>query len=115
MTKHKRTVLSTLKKALRLISRKESWHQGSYAGDKDGFECSLESKSAKRFCALGAVARQCEGGYVSNLFDDTVDELLIDLRKTGSMCGVATYNDSHTHNDVVKLFEKTIKRLEKTA
>jgi hypothetical protein len=100
-----------LRQARELISDPAHWTQGEYARDADGNFAAVYDPAAVCFCSLGAIAK------VMNISDpDAVSlfepaEILDDI--CFAKCGVKAYgfNDSHTHAEVLSLFDAAIARL----
>jgi len=102
------TPLETLKAARDLISDPARWTQGEYARDADGIVIRPWSKNATCFCAYGAIQRFTET-------EDAVSEADFFLKKTCTekfQLDVVTLNDTHTHAEVLALFDAAIAELE---
>lgn len=105
-----KTVPTVLKRARALLAAK-GWTQGSMAVNANGEAVAIQSRRAASFCALGAVHRVTgnipDGGLYS-----TVRRALMDTAGTS----VVAYNDapSCTKSKVLRLFDRTIARLQKT-
>lgn len=79
-----------LKRAIEIISRPGVWSRGAISKNRENFEVLVTSKSACRFCAVGAVARaQFELGFplerdvygVQNVYEITPVKLLNKVTK----------------------------------
>lgn len=100
-------IIDTLKKARRLISRPDRWTTGHLAVTKTGQPTSVHSPTAHRFCALGALLKVArDAGEIP-----TALRLLQPLMK--GAINLAVYNNTHSHEEVLILFDETIRRLEK--
>ena len=101
-----------LNKAKELISNPNHWAKGSYAFNKQGKEVSYESNDACQFCALGAINKVSS----SNPLSLARYRAAVSLRKClpKDFNYVDVFNDSPTtsHEDVLKLFDMAINRLE---
>lgn len=85
-------------KARKLISNPENWCRG-----KDVF---IKDDGVASYCSVGALVAVLQHNYVFPYTNE--------LRKTlntSEMHGITMFNDSHTHDDVLKLFDDTIARL----
>ena len=101
------TPLETLKAARQLITDPAKWTQGTLARTKFQNTCQVQSKYAECFCAWGAVHRVSNG--VENPEVDTTLQGV--CSKTSGMY-VAAFNDTHTHAEVLALFDAAIAELE---
>jgi hypothetical protein len=97
--------LEIIKGARELISDPERWSQGWYAHDKKGDWADFASDSACRWCAMGAIRKQ------TNSTDERDCRYLYELL-VGDDGSLSLFNDTHTHAEVVALFDAAIARLE---
>jgi hypothetical protein len=88
-------------KARDLISDPKRWTKSTYARRQDGSPCSALNAEAVCFCAVGAIARATDGH-----FEPTVAL----VKQLKMLCGgdVIDFNDSHSHAEVLALFDKAI-------
>jgi len=100
------TPLETLKAARQLISDPAKWTQGEYARDADGNGVRAWSEDATCFCAYGAIQRFTEAE------DSGVDFFLKKACADKFQLDVVTLNDTHTHAEVLALFDAAIAELE---
>lgn len=102
-------ILEVLKKAKKKIAKKKNWCQGVMARDKEGNPTKYHGGEAAKFCAMGAVYRVC---YEHKMYwlDTSLDamDLLEEQARTNDMIG---YNDTHTHKEVLSIFDMAIKDL----
>ncbi len=98
-----------------LISDPKRWTQNAYARKgQDKFSMSVhpESKEATCWCMTGAIIKVCD--------DSSMEAQVIDLLQesmTGPIPGVmliAIFNDNHTHDEVMALFDKVIGNMDLT-
>lgn len=101
------TPLETLKAARDLISDPARWTQGRLARTKYQNACEPQSKYAECFCAWGAVAKVSGG-----IENPEVDKVLQDICSKYAGMYVAAFNDTHTHAEVLALFDAAIAELE---
>lgn len=97
--------LEVLKESRKLIAQPEQWTQGTLARDEQGFATELYDANAVCFCAIGAIEKvNCgNAGYNAH----------IALTKTvGEEVNFAEYNDTHSHAEVLAVWDETIARLE---
>ncbi len=108
--------VTLLKKALTLLSKKERWKKGSMADDAKGNPVPANARSARCFCAVGAVTR-----YAGDLRDslafmefDAALAALDDALPNKRWGDIVTYNDSKrtTHEQILSVFRRAIKKLE---
>jgi hypothetical protein len=100
------TPLETLKAARDLISDPARWTQGAFARDATGAKSRLYLEQAVCFCAVGAIRRV----YVPPV---AIGSLLKQLPKDCQTLG--HFNDTHTHAEVLALFDAAIAELEVVA
>jgi hypothetical protein len=96
-------VVNTLRQARALIEVPERWTQTYVAVDSTGFPCSPLASEALCWCALGAVERIA--GHDGDLHLRVSDL----LRAHTPDNSVASFNDSHSHSEVLALFDAAIK------
>lgn len=89
-----------------------NWTQGTTARTADGRPCESTFPDAVQFCALGATeSATVELGY-ARLHSYEANRILQDcIRKPGDWEApnyISTYNDSHTHSEVLAIFDKAI-------
>lgn len=102
--------LNMLVEARKLISNKENWTQGAYAQDSKGRPVTGRSPYATCFCAFGAIDKIAEMAF--NPVKSIRSQLeYLDLFTED--IGVIKYNDSHTHEEVLSLFDKAIEQVKK--
>lgn len=92
-------VRETLIKAKALITDPKNWTQGAYARTGDGVPVPLSHSAAVCFCSMGAIRR------ISGELGAPYQAL---KREIGPSDMVCEYNDSHTHEEVLALFDKAI-------
>lgn len=106
----KNTVVQILKDARALIADEENWTQCFRALDGEGKIIDERSRYACKFCSVGAIARVSAGSGADEM---AVRDL---LRK--SLTGghtITSFNDTHTHAEVLALFDRAIARAESEA
>lgn len=97
--------IEVLKAARELISDPKHWTQYLFARDDNGNSTQPVSVRAVCWCALGAIDRV--SGDDESAGDDALDALM-EVVEEGN---VSTFNDSHTHPEVMALFDAAIARL----
>lgn len=107
-----KTTLDVLKAARKLLANKKRWCKGEFALAKGGRVVEaylLPSRAACRFCAIGAIWQQGVGN------SDTWSAVE-ELEKSIRVADAFSWNDAprRTHAQILKAFDKTIARLEKT-
>jgi hypothetical protein len=103
------TPLETLKAARQLISDPAKWTQGEFARDGDGDAVPVLNPRAHCFCALGAIEKTLGNGAwtESNNAISRVCSRKFDQE-------VGHFNDTHTHPEVLALFDAAIAELEQS-
>lgn len=93
-----------LKDARALIADEKNWTQDKVARDRRGYSVSPESRRAVCFCAIGALRKTC--------VDD--DSLIYarDVLRDVAKIPITEFNDTHTHAEVIALFDRAIARAE---
>lgn len=101
------TALEILTAARELITDPAHWTQEVYAKNAKGRQVSPLSRSAVCFCSVGAldriVSRRSKSDWGVEAFNALVNELV----KKGHQ-GIAGFNDTHTHAEVLALFDAAI-------
>ena len=97
------TASEVLRNARALIEKPENWTQGAYARDvkKDGLTSPL-SDQACAWCMMGAMQRCSPNDYFARQHGYEL------LRKLGGVEYVGEFNDTHTHAEVLSLFDRAI-------
>ena len=100
------TPLETLKAARELISDPAKWTQSLFARDKDGKRIDPQSKDAVCF----SIERFNVGCKTLSEVEGHPDNVCERLFRTN----VISFNDSHTHPEVLALFDAAIAELERS-
>ncbi len=101
------TPLETLKAARDLISDPAKWTQGELARDADGEQVPPLDDNATCWCSIGAMRKVC--GPKANFYDGAFRRLYFKVPSKGA---VSEFNDTHTHAEVLALFDAAIAGLE---
>ena len=115
------TTIEGLRKAKEKISDPKNWSRNYLAVDAEGKDCPVRSTQAVAWCIIGAVQfvayRSQEDGHefsgaVVALRDTLFGKKGIYATNSHSL---AEFNNAETtkHKDIMKLFDRTIKRLSK--
>ena len=113
----KSRILEILKMAHAKVQK--GWTQGPYAVDERGVPCTSRSKDACKWCARGALSAVVpDGAYYCNSYyeiRETQHELETVLEKISNFDCLLKFNEhpKTTKDDVLKLFDKTIHRVER--
>ena len=91
-------VLRDLIAARTLITDPANWCQGNAAQNAKGFPAAPLHDEAVRFCSWGAAARAA-GAHSGDRFSAVKDALGV---------GFISFNDSHSHEEVLALFDRAI-------
>lgn len=116
------TPLDVLRGARERISSEDHWLQGTYARvSGEGAETAARSPSATCWCSIGAIMAAAGDGFDPKAQlpdasltagDEALNTLRLVLADMGQPIAVAGYNDSHSHAEVMALFDAAIERLE---
>ena len=90
---------TTLRKARHLIGLEENWCQGALEIDNS-------------WCSIGAIIKVCNGEVGSVSRDSAIACKYLDGAIHGGGFGAVDYNNTHTHAEVLDLFDKAIKQAE---
>ena len=101
------TPLETLKAARDLISDPARWTQFVQARDGHGTQVPHNDPTAHCFCIMGAVGRTAVQG---NKMDAL--KVLSRVTRRNFDTSIPDYNDTHTHAEVLALFDAAIAELE---
>lgn len=94
------TTKQVLTRARKLIEK--GWTRKALARNKYRHEVQVDSPSACKFCAIGAVAR------VTGFDAEAYRPALYALSSVINFSGLATFNDTHTKQAVLDLYSKAI-------
>ncbi len=94
--------IDILKNAKILIFKKENWTQGTGAKDIKGKPVDVMSDLAFCFCSLGAIYKTCDN---KTFKEETTARKVLAKAMNGV---IATFNDSHTHQEVLQKFDEAI-------
>lgn len=84
---------------------KKGFCQGYLAKTKEGYPISPTAKDAACWCAVGAIMK-CVGSCYSPEVAETVERVM-------PWDDLVEFNNTHTQDEVVALFDATIERMEK--
>jgi len=99
--------LEILKAARELISAPERWTRDQFSRNEAGFAIDPESEKACCFCAVGALIKVSDNDiFLRHQAKDFLAEHL-----PVGYASIPAFNDSHTHPEVVALFDAAIASL----
>lgn len=106
-----RTEASVLQDARDLIADPDHWTQGYGARTAEGYNIHPTSFGATSFCAVGAVNRVTGGK--PNLMEPALTSLraaVLEGAPSGARTSgpITTFNDNHTHAEVLAMFDRAI-------
>ena len=101
------TPLETLKAARDLISDPARWTQGALARDANGNEIDSTDNGAICWCSFGAIQVYTQKKWLTDV-DHYLQKVCCELFDTSA----ERYNDTHTHAEVLALFDAAIAELE---
>ncbi len=124
------SVVEILRDARGLITQVRNWNQEYYALTEEGHHVSVRDPSAYRFDAIGAVGRAIHGvasdeevqahkengtsiypadEWATHAASQYLYEVCAEIAGEDTQSkGVVAYNDSHTHQDVLEMFDFAI-------
>lgn len=100
-------LLKDLVAARALIADPARWTQGEFARSNTGAGCLVSARNRVSLCALGAADAATRDEPTSTRLNNVVDQL---RRHTGGM-SLSTFNDRHTHAEVLAVFDAAIAEL----
>lgn len=95
-----------LRAAKALIDTPKKWTRGASARDKFGEPTMLVSEEACSWCTMGALSVVSD--YADKFERDGFERARGYLKRVIPCRMVADYNDSHTHEEVMRMFDKAI-------
>jgi hypothetical protein len=100
-------VIDNLKAARQLISNKDNWTTGWFARDFNGSRVHGAHKlTAISFCSIGAINKVTNNTCgIQTMIEFEIKYL---FRAIDYKCNVTYYNDTHTHEEVLAMFDKAI-------
>jgi hypothetical protein len=104
-----------LQQARALISDPARWTQEEYARNADGIKAYVWHADARAWCAIGAVRRVASDNDSAVLAGQRALAQPIETVELESEEAVTNFNDTHTHAEVLALFDAAIARLESAA
>jgi hypothetical protein len=109
------TTLEVLKAARALISDPARWCQDDYAIDDRQVSTLPSDSDAGAWCAVGAIRAAAQENNQIVLPAQRVLAKPVTTIELVSEEAIIEYNDSHTHAEVLALFDTAIARLEREA
>ncbi len=88
------------------IEKPENWTQDFLARSAKGRKVSPRSANAVCWCAMGALEAVCRYGSEASI--GSFDAL---AHAMPSLYGIAEFNDTHTHSEVLAKFDEAIEAL----
>jgi hypothetical protein len=112
------TSLETLKAARQLITDPAKWTKIRLAKNSEGLAVNVHDPSAVCFCSMGALL-VVSGMYLSdvviakasNALDNNLPKDFVETFNH-EVCSFTDFNDTHTHAEVLALFDAAIAELE---
>lgn len=106
-------LVDDLKAARKLIEEPKGWTQGQFARDSEGFPMLPHSPIAVCFCSIGATLRATMGHTPRSAATPGQRQRHIgalDLLRgfLPAHSDIVTFNDTHTHEEVLAVFDKAI-------
>lgn len=96
-----------IRKARELITPREKWTQEIYAQGTDGWDIDPIDEDACKWCLLGAL--RCVGHFRG---DRNIPAQIMDTLLGIASIPVHTFNDTHTHEEVLALLDKAAEALD---
>ena len=108
------TTLQILKRARALIADEKNWTRDAYGYDAEGRMQTCPNQHSVCFCSVGAIAK----ASFTHPSDAERSDAIKPVLSAGGFDGVGElikFNDSHTHSEVLDLFDRAIARAESEA
>lgn len=102
--KTKQELIYIYKKARDIILNPKNWCKWSR------YNKTIDSEE---YCALGALSKAYGNDPSYNCDYEIFKPMMTTLKNKHYREGIGSFNDKHTHKDVIVLFNSTIKRLQK--
>jgi hypothetical protein len=103
------TPQTVLINAKALIADPKNWTQGVFARNADGYSTGVHEEDAICFCTLGAIAVAGDNQkWAQQIAINTLSKI-ITVNASNDAVSVGAFNDTHTHEEVMELFDKAIK------
>ncbi len=107
-----KTTKEILTEARSLITNPDNWTQGFFARDGDGVLLESDSPGATCWCAWGAIQKVVGVSLLSKAHNlylwDTLWNATGEPDFGSSSHVIWSYNDTHTHEEVLAVFDKAI-------
>lgn len=97
------TTVEILRAARSKIEKEENWTQEELAVTGDGIPVMPWNPAAAAWCAVGAIQAIKDKGV------DLVRDCYQPLRDAAAPQSISDYNDTHTHAEVLDLFDRAIR------
>ena len=105
----RKTKNGAVKQALKLLSDKEHWCQGSSAKDKKGYSTVVDDPNSYQFCASGALQAVCEGEALYHDVYRCVNKVCIAKHHAGMVTINDGKNQDVAHERIIEVFTEAIK------
>lgn len=102
-----------LKEVREIIGEEKNWCQGAFAKDKHGLSVFETSDEACTFCLLGAFWRVASKHKFRYAERQPIRQLLRKQLPKGWSGSLDSFNDSHTHKEVLAIVDAAIVEAEK--
>lgn len=100
------STIEILEKARGLITDRYNWTRGSYARDDTGEVCNVDDPKSVCWCTLGAISKVSERDLKKEHRATLAIQNFLD--GTYGFSHVARFNDNHSHEEVLSVFDMTI-------
>lgn len=106
-----KTAKQVFNEALDLIRDPKRWTQGAMARDHDGLSLAAGDDTASVcWCSEGAVEHVCNTFYVDYEDEEKSEVLVMAALDNAALLdheeNIHSFNDNHTHSEVIALWEK---------
>jgi hypothetical protein len=110
-----KSILEVLTEARTRITEPGTWIVGYLAKDQFGMPVNSASRGADSFCALGAVFAGTGGDWNTSSATEAIRALarvlgVSDMDALVAAATIARWNNSHSHEEVLALFDQAIER-----
>lgn len=107
------TTLELLRATRDLLADERRWRQHNAATDLDGEPKRPDDPNARLFCTVGGLSHAASLLIGRDDAPPATEAAITALQRTLGRPGIAKFNDTRTHAEVLALFDKTITRLER--
>lgn len=105
-------LLPALDRVIKLLSDPDNWTTGASARDEADARVSVGNPNAVSWCLLGAISKEGGYGFNRDALMNLVSEIIQEQHDGEEYYSVASFNDHHTHEEVMNVLTLTRERLQ---